>query len=216
MRRFAMPKRRTLGLLTAMAAGLFGAVLLTSPASAHTASVSGVAKCESATGTWSVTWTVKNDYNGVATLSKVTAGPAGSTVTLASTIPAAKKGTTTSITGTEVVTAPATEATLSAHVTWPDNYKQDIKGTVALEGPCVKPSDSASPSPSPSAVESASTSPSASAVAPVSSSPASGTGAGSTLPVTGTSLTWFVVAAVVLIGGGVGLFVMSRRRRTNA
>jgi LPXTG-motif cell wall-anchored protein len=197
-----------------MAIGLFGAFLLTSPASAHTASVKGEAKCESATGTWTVTWTVTNDYNDVANLSKVTAGPDGSKLTLGDSIPAASHGNT-SITGTEIVTAPATEATLSAHVVWPkDAYSQDISGKVALEGPCTKPSES--PSASPSAPASPSASPSKTAVAPVSSSPASGTGAGSTLPVTGTSLTWFIVAAVVLIGGGAALFFVSRRRRTNA
>jgi TQXA domain-containing protein/LPXTG-motif cell wall-anchored protein len=49
---------------------------------------------------------------------------------------------------------------------------------------------------------------------PTPSASASGVGAGSTLPVTGTSLTWIIVAAVVLLGGGAGLFVLSRRRRT--
>jgi LPXTG-motif cell wall-anchored protein len=214
LRRFALSPRRTLGLLAAMAIGLFGAFLLTSPASAHTAAVKGTAACESATGTWTVTWTVSNDYNLVATLSDVKAGPDGSTLTgLASTIPAAAKGGHTTITGTETVKAPATVATLSAHVVWSDNYTQDVKGSVELTGPCT---ESPSPSASPSAPASPSASPSKTAVAPVSSSPASGTGAGSTLPVTGTSLTWFIVAAVVLIGGGAALFFVSRRRRTNA
>lgn len=196
-----------------MAIGLFGAFLLTSPASAHTASVKGEAKCESATGTWTVTWTVTNDWTDTATLSNVAVTPAGTTISLPGTISAAPDTShPVAITGTQTVTGPATEATLTAHVSWPDKVSHDIKGTVALEGPCTKPSES--PSASPSAPASAS--PSQTAVAPVSSSPASGTGAGSTLPVTGTSLTWFVVAAVVLIGGGAALFFVSRRRRTNA
>ena len=211
LRRFALSPRR---LLAAAAIGVVGALAFASSASAHTAGVTGVAACESATGTWTVTWTVSNDWNLDAKLSKVTVGPAGSVMTdLPTTITAAPKNGHTTITGTETVKAPATEATLTAHVRWSDGVTQNIKGAVELSGPCT---ESPSPSPSASAPASPSPSPSKTAVAPVSSSPASGTGAGSTLPVTGTSLTWFIVAAVVLIGGGAALFFVSRRRRTNA
>lgn len=71
------------------------------------------------------------------------------------------------------------------------------------------PSSSASESPStsgsPSSSTSASTLPSGSSSPSVPSSPS--------LPVTGSSLTFVVIAGIVLVGGGAGLVVLARRRR---
>jgi LPXTG-motif cell wall-anchored protein len=210
LRRFALSPRR---LLAAAALGVVGALAFATTASACTIGVTGTPECDTQTGTVTVTWTVTASDNANVKASTVT--PSGTTISLPSTIAKGSKG----VTATQTVPGTAKEATLTVELTNADRSpKFDLtkKGTVALKGDCVATKPSESPSASPSAVASASASPSQSAVAPVSTSPASGTGAGSTLPVTGTSLTWFVVAAVVLIGGGAGLFVLSRRRRTNA
>jgi LPXTG-motif cell wall-anchored protein len=72
------------------------------------------------------------------------------------------------------------------------------------------PSGSPSASVSPSSSMSSSSSPSGS-VAPSPSTSSSS----STLPLTGTSLTPFIVAGVLLVAGGSVLVVMARRRRLN-
>jgi TQXA domain-containing protein/LPXTG-motif cell wall-anchored protein len=104
-------------------------------------------------------------------------------------------------TGTTTVTAAGTGTVPTGRVFFAANgpaKHQDIilggSGETPVKATTTVTTNTASPSPSVSA---------------------SGVGAGSTLPVTGTSLTWIIVAAVVLLGGGAGLFVISRRRRTH-
>lgn len=209
LRRIALSPRR---LLAAAALGVVGALAFATSASACTIGVTGVANCDTLTGTYTVTWTVTASDD--ANVKSTTVTPSGTSITLPSGISGGGKG----VTATQTVPGDQRTASLEVELTNAGKSPRfDLKksGTVTLGGNCVV---TASPSPSASAVVPPPASPSASqsAVAPASSAPASGTGAGGSLPVTGTSLTWFVVAAVVLIGGGTALFLVSRRRRTNA
>ncbi|GAA3518570.1 LPXTG cell wall anchor domain-containing protein [Actinocatenispora rupis] len=334
-----LPARRFLGLIAAAAIGLFGAFLISSPASAHDAAVKGTADCQS-DGTYTVTWTIANDWTSAASITDVKAAPVDLKAAVADV--AAKSSTTAT---QPAVPADAKQATLDFTARWSDGYSMHKSGTVTLPGTCTPKPDcvaasaasyqhtfdgakgtatvsladgqklckdssqdfslasytaqsagdfasslpqtlfdqdsgtidakhtsvtltvklpdcyvqvdliwggkaevlpgftkgsptygskilgskgapgnlskgdfgayhggstacvvaSTSPSVSPSA------SPSATSAAPVASSPAPGAGGG--LPVTGTSLTAFIAAAVVLIGGGAALFVLARKRR---
>jgi len=87
---------------------------------------------------------------------------------------------------------------------------------VVSDQDCASPSPSATTTDSPQPSHSAAPThaPSHSPSDPASSTPAAaGHGGGGALPVTGTSLTVFVIAGLALIAAGIVLFVLARRRR---
>jgi hypothetical protein len=92
-----------------------------------------------------------------------------------------------------------------------------VGGTaVAFTDVCTSPSPSASPSPSPSVSPSVSASASASPSTSATETAAPGGVAGGdepSLPLTGVSVPMLAGAAAVLIGLGVGLFLLTRKRR---
>jgi hypothetical protein len=127
----------TLGL--AGATGIVGAMLLASPAQAHTSEVTGVGRCVN--GNWSVTWTVKNNFRSEETVSNVRFSTAG-TGTLPATVDAnTSKSSTATFPGT------ATTISVKFDASWAvDGFEEnDIPGTATLTGDCP-----AAPSPSPS------------------------------------------------------------------
>ena len=195
--------RRALGLGVAATLGLFGAFLLAAPASAHDAAATAEMSCQQ-DGSVLVTWTIKNDYKLAADISNLSGSPVSANAASTHLDP---YGSTTA---TQTVDASATQASLTYHVTWTDGFSLDKDPKVSIPAGTCQAQSSPSPSeaapvPSPSVTDVAE-SPSAT-VAPASSSPAA------SLPVTGTSLTAIIAAAVALIGGGVALFVIARRRR---
>lgn len=124
-----------MGLFAAAAIGLFGAFLLASPASAHDAAVKGTAACQ-ADGSYTVTWTIGNDWKDAASISDVKAAP----VDLKSAVGdvAANSSTTATQAG---VPASAKEATLAFTATWQDGVKVHKSGTVKLPGSCTPKPD---------------------------------------------------------------------------
>jgi hypothetical protein len=74
--------RRLISVAIAVAAGLAGAAVITSPASASVVTppleITGTRLCDLSTGGWQVTWTLTNNLGSVATLTAVTPDPGAS------------------------------------------------------------------------------------------------------------------------------------------
>jgi LPXTG-motif cell wall-anchored protein len=86
-------------------------------------------------------------------------------------------------------------------------------GTLVVEQPSSSPS-SGGPTVSPSSTATAPVETTAPGAGGTAAPGDGGTGGGGGLPVTGTDVTIVAVLGALLLGGGAGLFVMSRRRRT--
>ena len=69
------PLRRTATVLAGALIGLTGITVAAGPASAHSTNVTGVAYCDTATGTRTVTWTVTNDWGTDATVADLATTP---------------------------------------------------------------------------------------------------------------------------------------------
>ncbi|MGA8115245.1 MAG: hypothetical protein WCA46_16395 [Actinocatenispora sp.] len=128
---FALTARRLLALLAAMVVGLFGALMMSSPASAHDALIKGEAACQS-DGTYTVTWTITNDWTTPLSIVQPSATP----VALQGNVDAI--GSKDSATATQVgVPASADKATLAFKAVWSqDNYNRQKSGEVSLDGSC--------------------------------------------------------------------------------
>ena len=123
------------------AAALAGLVVLAAPASAHANAVTGSAMCQS-DGTYTVTWTIANDFNLTETATVTAHTPDGSTLS-ASSVDIA----TTPATGTVVQSGIAGDytglATLNVHGVWSDGYGNKpgeglASGSVQLSGSCTQ------------------------------------------------------------------------------
>jgi hypothetical protein len=124
------------GTLVAMFASF---VALAGPASAHANSVTGVASCEQ-DGTYSVTWTVANDY--ALTETATVTGHSPSASTLSTTIVSIGNNGTGSVVQSSIAGS-STSATLDVHGVWSDGYGNNpgeglASGTVSLDGTCVQ------------------------------------------------------------------------------
>ena len=103
-------------------------------ASAHDNSVNGVAVCQ-ANGTYTVDWTIGNDFDSPVTVSVTDHAPTASTVTG----PSGKIGF--NATGTAVqsgIPGTATSATLEVLGTWDDGNSNTASGSVGLAGNCTR------------------------------------------------------------------------------
>jgi hypothetical protein len=223
--------RRLFTVLATATIGVLAALAFASPASAWSGSVHGSSECQSASGTFLVTWKIKNDYGAAEAFIKsftvtpdtpVTAG--GTAIGVGTTIAAGA-----SITGTQVVPGDTATVTLTVVFGWQGSTETfTAYGKVTPNDMCTKPSSPPPPPASspPASVPPVATSASASvgastsastgvgASAGVSSTPVGGTGGGSGLPVTGVSGIAFAGVALALIGGGTALVLLGRRRRS--
>ena len=131
--------------LIAAAATVFIAVALSvaavaTPASAHTAHATGVAVCNSATGSATVTWTVVNDYNEVLNVS----ASDNAAIPVGTTLAATGGGADTTKTFTQQIPAPAAGvvATATLSFLWSgDNFTQNGSKYVAnkVSADCTVP-----------------------------------------------------------------------------
>ncbi|MFG1913666.1 cell wall anchor protein [Micromonospora sp. NPDC048898] len=150
------PLRRIAAIAAGALIGLTGVGVMASPASAHYSQVSGKAVCETTTGEWVVTWTVKSKAHYSSKffrLRSVELTPANTTVTNIKVSDPNKYpyDVNTPITGVQRVPGSATQATLAVKAKWDDGYPEDkaVKGTVTFGGTCEKDTPPASPTPSP-------------------------------------------------------------------
>jgi LPXTG-motif cell wall-anchored protein len=143
------PLKRAATVLAGTLLGLTGLTVAASPASAHDTEVRGVAACDTATGTRSVTWTLTNDYDSAATVHELTTTPdpvAG--LQNGSVIPRAENGRNGESVFTQTITkSDAGKATVSFKSTWSaDGYTDEhnsgevnfTEPCAPVETPCVK------------------------------------------------------------------------------
>lgn len=138
------PLRRAATVLAGTLLGLTGLAVTASPASAHDTKVSGVAKCDTA-GTWVVTWTLTNDWNGDATVSDLKSTPTDVEKAPGDLIIPKAEGSgyyqrkDGVLELTQKVTGDAKEATISFKSLWStDGYTDaDNSAKVELPGPCA-------------------------------------------------------------------------------
>ncbi|MGC4747140.1 cell wall anchor protein [Micromonospora sp. DT201] len=174
------PLRRFAAIAAGALIGLTGVGVVASPASAHYSTVSGKAVCDTTTGEWVVTWTVKSEKHGSSKTFKlrtVELTPADTTVTNIKVSGRDESyDVNTPITGEQRVPGSATQATLAVKAKWDDRYSEDqpTKGKVTFGGTCAKdtppttppasptPTPTASPTPTPTTPPAAVTVPTAS------------------------------------------------------
>ncbi|WP_433083885.1 LPXTG cell wall anchor domain-containing protein [Dactylosporangium sp. CA-052675] len=194
----------------AAAAAVGLSTLFATPASAHSAGPAGKADC-GVNGTYTVTWTVSNDYNKTVDLTNIKINETGETHAAISLAEKGKSGSSSSFTTTYAGTT-SKSLTLSVDARWSDGYTKSFTSRpVQLKGDCKttehtpspSPSKSPSKSPSPTPETSKSVTPPPPSVSPSPSLPV--TGSSSTLPMVGTG--------AALIAGGAGLVFAIRRRR---
>ena len=144
------PSRRAATVIAGALLGLTGLTVAGSPASAHATEVRGVAACDTATGTRSVTWTLINDYPTDATVSELSTTPDPvAELQNGSVIPHAENRRNGERTFQQTITtAGATEATVSFKSTWPSDGHEDETNSATVrfaepcapvEAPCVQP-----------------------------------------------------------------------------
>jgi hypothetical protein len=134
-----IPRSRSIAAL-ALSIGVGGvaSLALVTAASAHASLVSGSAQCQS-NGTYTVTWTISNDWILADSISEVSHSGGGTLSGLPTTIPASpsKKPPFESVTVLQTgVSGSATSASLTVHGTWTDNKSVNNSGSVTLPGTC--------------------------------------------------------------------------------
>ncbi|HKS99225.1 MAG TPA: hypothetical protein VJT31_06810, partial [Rugosimonospora sp.] len=186
MKRPSPTSRRLLTLAATAALGVLAALAISSPASAHPATVAGSpGGCQPQSGNWKVAWTVTNDWGTDAQITAIQAS-FGSTVTNLDigTMVRANGG---SVSGVQLVDGSRhgpSSVTLTVSFVWPrDNWRTTITSDpVSLDrGKCVcaSPSPTVKPSPSPQRSSPAATPPASATPTPVAPpSPSAGGGSG--------------------------------------
>lgn len=227
LRHFLPSPRRIRNIIGASAVGVAAVLAFATPALACYPVSSHTEVC-SDQGQVVITWTINlEESNRSATIQQVVSTPTGSVWsgdTLAKDVKIAQGGKLVAV---QTLPAGQTEATLNVSVKldgrngsteWLFNNAQPQK----VKLPCSAPSKpatqtptqppTATPTETPSAIPSESSSHGGGAsVAP--SSITSSTSGGASLPVTGSNTGAIVGVAVLLVGAGVGLFFMARRRQ---
>jgi hypothetical protein len=137
--------RKALVVSAAVVTGLVGTVVLAGPASAHaTALNTPTSVCDTATGTYTITYTGQGDYNLTSTVAVTNSTPAATTIApMTQTVaPVKVKGGgyidpyTIVQTG---VPGSAKSASITISETWTDNYKLTDSATASnLGGNCAK------------------------------------------------------------------------------
>jgi hypothetical protein len=135
-----LPRPRSIAAL-ALSVGVGGvaSLALVTAASAHASLISGTAQCQS-NGTFTVTWTISNDWILADSITEVSHTSGGTINGLPTTIPAsaAKTPPFKSVTVLQTgVSGSATSASLTVHGTWTDKVTETNSGSVALPGPCT-------------------------------------------------------------------------------
>ncbi|WP_030487451.1 hypothetical protein [Micromonospora chokoriensis] len=150
------PFRRLAAIAAGALIGLAGVGIAASPASAHYTDTVGKAVCDTTTGEWVVSWTVKSVYHYSSTsykLHSVELTPADTTVTNIQVTKGDEypHDVNMPLTGVQRVPGSATEATLGVKAKWNDNYSEDKARTakVTFEGTCAKEEPPTTPSPEP-------------------------------------------------------------------
>jgi hypothetical protein len=134
-----LPRPRSIAAV-ALSVGVGGvaSLALVTTASAHASLISGSAQCQS-NGTYTVTWTVSNDWILADTITEVSHTGGGTISGLPTTIPAspAKTPPFESVTVLQTgVSGSATSASLTVHGTWTDKVTETNSGSVTLPGTC--------------------------------------------------------------------------------
>lgn len=113
---------------------------LVTDASAHANVVSGAAICDQVTGTYTITWTVANNYNVHETATLVSVSGGGTLTGLPASIPASPHTPYKTATLTQSgVPGTATAAALTVDGVWSDKYSQHDSAALTLGGDCVIP-----------------------------------------------------------------------------
>jgi hypothetical protein len=128
--------RPLIAAVVAILTAIVGLVIFPSLASAHANVVSGEAACQSATGTYTITWTVANDYNQTEAVALQTSS--GGTVSgLPLTLLANNNKFYADKTVTQSgVSGSAKSASLTVTGTWADKFSQSDAGQIKLSGTC--------------------------------------------------------------------------------
>ena len=129
-------KAIAIGAITAIA-GIGVGAIGTEIASAHANSITGTATCQT-NGTYTVSWTVANDYDSAETVTFKGSTGGGTVSGLPVDIPASASMPYNTAPVTQAgVPATATMATLTVTGSWADGYTQPDTGSVTLPGPCT-------------------------------------------------------------------------------
>lgn len=143
-----LPRPRSIAAL-ALSVGVGGvaSLALVTAASAHASLISGSAQCQS-NGTYTVSWTISNDWILADTITEVSHTGGGTFSGLPTTIPAsaAKTPPFKSVTVIQSgVSGSAKSASLTVHGTWTDKVTETNTGSVALPGTCTSATAATAP-----------------------------------------------------------------------
>jgi len=135
-----IPRPRSIAALAiSIGLGSVASFALITDASAHANIVHGSAACQT-DGTYTITWTVANDFNLSDTVSKVSNTGGGTLSGLPATIAASPHTPYKTATVTQTgVPGTTTTAALTVNGVWSDGYHQQDGGSVTLGGNCVIP-----------------------------------------------------------------------------
>ena len=136
-----LPRPRSIAAL-ALSVGVGGvaSLALVTAASAHASLISGSAQCQS-NGTYTVSWTISNDWTLADSIVETGHTGGGTFSGLPTTIPAsaAKTPPFKSVTVLQTgISGSATSASLSVKGTWTDKVSENNSGSVTLPGTCSR------------------------------------------------------------------------------
>jgi hypothetical protein len=143
-----LPRPRSIAAL-ALSVGVGGvaSLALVTAASAHASLISGSAQCQS-NGTYTVSWTISNDWILADSITETGHTGGGTFSGLPTTIPAspAKTPPFKSVTVLQTgISGSATSASLTVHGTWTDKVTETNSGSVALPGTCSRDTAATAP-----------------------------------------------------------------------
>lgn len=136
-----IPRPRSIAALAiSIGLGSVASFALVTDASAHANIVQGTSVCNQSDGTYTITWTVANDYNLSDTVSEVSSTGGGTLSGLPATIAASPHTPYNTATVTQSgIPGTATTAVLTINGVWSDGYQQHDAGSVTLGGNCGIP-----------------------------------------------------------------------------
>lgn len=139
--------RRSAIIIAGAVLGLGGAAAVAAPASAHTATVDGVAVCNAATGEHDITWTLSNDFGADATVQHLELAPGA--VPVDDQEKPLENGYTLPLAPSDTVHGDAVfkqslpndvkTASVSFWAQWPDHTDTDNTKTLDLSTACAAP-----------------------------------------------------------------------------
>jgi hypothetical protein len=143
-----LPRPRSIAAL-ALSIGVGGvaSLALVTAASAHASLISGSAQCQS-NGTYTVSWTISNDWILADTITEASHTGGGTFSGLPTTIPAsaAKTPPYKSVTVLQTgISGSSKSASLTVHGTWTDKVTETNSGSVTLPGTCTSATAATAP-----------------------------------------------------------------------